>query len=143
MAQPAGSTNGGIIGVKNNTSFGKDTLTAVTATGTHTTQPGTRLIDAVTVGGGSGGGNNTGGGAGGGEVLTQSCLPVGGPFAVTVGGAGAGASSTGTPGVCGTATSIPGIPSSSPAAFGVKGLGQAGTTYSGGASGSGNAGGIG
>ena len=40
-------------------------------------------------------------------------------------------------------TSIPGIPSSSPATFGVKGLGQSGTTFSGGASGSGNAGGIG
>ena len=140
MASPS---NGGIIGKVNNSSFGKCTLTAVTATGTHSIQPGTRQVDAVVVGGGSGGGNNTGGGAGGGQVLTQSSLGVSSPFAVTVGGAGAGASSAGTPGVDGTATSIPGIPSSTPAAFGVKGLGQGATTYSGGASGSGNAGGIG
>ena len=139
----SGSANGGVIGKVNNSSFGKNTQTVKTSSGTLTTQPGTRLIDAVTVGGGAGGGNNTGGGGGAGQVLTQSSLPISGPIAITIGGGGAGSSSPGSPGVDGTATSIPGIPSSSPAAFGVKGLGQAGTTFSGGASGSGNAGGIG
>jgi hypothetical protein len=39
-----GSPNGGIIGVINPTSFGKDTVTTVTTGSTTlTTQPGTRL----------------------------------------------------------------------------------------------------
>ena len=62
------ATNGGIIGKSNNASFGKSVQTVVTATGTHTSQAGTRSIDAVIVGAGSGGGNNTGGGGGGGQV---------------------------------------------------------------------------
>jgi hypothetical protein len=47
-----GSPNGGIIGVINPTSFGKDTVTSVTASGPLTTQPGTRVVLAVVAGGG-------------------------------------------------------------------------------------------
>jgi hypothetical protein len=42
-----GSPNGGIIGVINPTSFGKDTVTSKTSSGTLTTQPGTRLVQCI------------------------------------------------------------------------------------------------
>jgi hypothetical protein len=51
-------TNGGIIGKRNITSFGKDTVTTKTSTGNLiTTQPGTRLVKALVVAGGGGGGS--------------------------------------------------------------------------------------
>jgi hypothetical protein len=55
-----GSPNGGIIGVINPTSFGKDTVTSKTSSGDLTTQPGTRLVDALIVAGGGGGGKGEG-----------------------------------------------------------------------------------
>jgi hypothetical protein len=51
-----GSPNGGIIGVINPTSFGKDTVTSKTSSGDLTTQPGTRVVNALVVAGGGGGG---------------------------------------------------------------------------------------
>ena len=62
-------SNGGIIGKVNKASFGKCTTTTITATGTHTTQPGTRLVDGLLVAGGGGGGSAFGGGGGGGGYL--------------------------------------------------------------------------
>ena len=50
-----GSPNGGIVGVINPTSFGKCTVTSQTASGTLTTQPGTRIVDYLVVAGGGGG----------------------------------------------------------------------------------------
>ena len=53
----SGSANGGVIGAVNNTSFGKCRVTSQTSTGNITTQPGTRVVDALIIaGGGSGGG---------------------------------------------------------------------------------------
>ena len=51
----SGSANGGILGVTNNTSFGKNTVTEKTSSSTVTIQPGTRLIDATIVAGGGSG----------------------------------------------------------------------------------------
>jgi hypothetical protein len=42
-----GSPNGGIIGVINPSSFGKDTQTVTTTSGNLTTQPGTQLVDVL------------------------------------------------------------------------------------------------
>ena len=102
MAQPAGSTNGGIIGVSNKTSFGKNKVTSGTASGpaTLTTQAGTRFIDALVVAGGGGGGNTAGGSAGGGGAggyRTFSNLSTCGstPYAYGV-GAGGAANTSGT-----------------------------------------------
>ena len=55
--------NGGIIGVSNKTSFGKDTITSTTCPGsaTLTTQPGTRVIQSLVIAGGGGGGFDDGG----------------------------------------------------------------------------------
>ena len=66
MASPAGSANGGIIGKKNNASYGKSVQTATTCTGstTLTTQPGTRLVNYAVVAGGGGAYSRGGGGAG-------------------------------------------------------------------------------
>jgi hypothetical protein len=50
-----GSPNGGIIGVINPTSFGKDTVTSKTSSGDLTTQPGTRVSSNIIVAGGGGG----------------------------------------------------------------------------------------
>jgi hypothetical protein len=54
-----GSPNGGIIGVINPTSFGKDTQTIATSSTTLTTQPGTRVVATAVVAGGGGGGGAT------------------------------------------------------------------------------------
>ena len=69
-----GSSNGGIIGTSNKTSFGKDKLSVLTSSSPSavTTQPGTRFINYAVVAGGGGGGtgkaspgsNGGGGGAG-------------------------------------------------------------------------------
>ena len=61
--------NGGIIGPKIAVSFGGDTVTSMTSSGTVTIRTGTTLIDAlILAGGGSGGAGTTGslGGGGGG-----------------------------------------------------------------------------
>ena len=84
-------SNGGIIGRANKTSFGKNRVTATTATGNFTTQPGTTIINATVVAGGGGGGSvaagNIGGGGGGaGGVIQHTCLTVCGGvgYSVTV-----------------------------------------------------------
>ena len=49
----SGSLNGGVIGVNNKTSFGKNTVTIKTSgSSTITTQSGTRVANVVVVGGG-------------------------------------------------------------------------------------------
>ena len=74
-----GSSNGGIIGTSNKTSFGKDKLSVLTSSSPSavTTQPGTRFINYAVVAGGGGGGGGLGsgpsptfaGGAGGAGVV--------------------------------------------------------------------------
>ena len=82
--------NGGIIGKTNKTSFGKCKVTTVTATGCHTTQPGTQLVKAFVVGGGGSGSSDRGGGGGAGGVRTIDNIPVGAGAGVpvVVGGGG-------------------------------------------------------
>jgi len=87
--------NGGIIGTTNQTSFGNCTVTSKTSSGTLTTQPGTRVVQAITVAGGGGGGamnpTSGGGGAGGAggyrDVETNVCGAT--PYSITVGAGGA------------------------------------------------------
>ena len=62
--------NGGIIGPTNTTSFGKNKVTEKTTSGTFTTQPGTRVLDALVIAGGGGGGASGGGGGAGGYRTT-------------------------------------------------------------------------
>ena len=83
-------TNGGIIGKRNVASFGKCKQTTITSSGTHTTNPGTRIVHALLVAGGGGGASDNGGGGGGGGYLCSPSITVPGPFSVTVGGGGAG-----------------------------------------------------
>ena len=54
-------TNGGIIGKRNISSFGKNTQTTRTSStpSAVTTQPGTRLVKALVVAGGAGGGGGS------------------------------------------------------------------------------------
>jgi hypothetical protein len=59
-----GSPNGGIIGVVNQASFGKCTVTTKTSSSPLTTQPGTRTVQTLVVAGGGGGATNIGGGVG-------------------------------------------------------------------------------
>ena len=131
-----GSPNGGIIGVVNPTSFGKNTITTGTSGSTSvTTQPGTRLIDYLVVAGGGAGGGATlssvggaGGGAGGYRAsgfgpacLQGSTLNVCGatsyPIVVGAGGTGVSACRGGN-----------GSPSSfaSPSSFGITSTGGGG-----------------
>ena len=71
MASPSGSQNGGILGVSNKTSFGKCTVTSVTATGCSTLQPGTAIVKAAIISGGGGGGGDRAAGGGAGGLLNQ------------------------------------------------------------------------
>ena len=48
-------TNGGIIGKRNVTSFGKCTVTSKTSSSSITTQSATRVVNVAIVGGGAGG----------------------------------------------------------------------------------------
>ena len=95
--------NGGIIGPINITSRGKNTQTVKTSTGTITTQPGTRLVDALVVAGGGSGARIAGGGGAGGALLSQS-NPVDGnaPYPVTIGAGGAAKTSDNVAGNCGS-----------------------------------------
>ena len=95
----SGSANGGVIGVSNKSSFGKCTVTSITSTGCHTTQPGTQLLSAEIVAGGGSGGNYptpgpATGGVGGGGAGGGGCSPYTAASAGTVntGGGGGGAS---------------------------------------------------
>ena len=47
MASPSASSNGGIIGKTNKTSFGKCSVTTQTGTGAITTKSGTRVIKTL------------------------------------------------------------------------------------------------
>ena len=87
----SGSTNGGVIGKTNKTSFGKCTQTVITSDGCHTTQPGTGLVNALLVGGGAGGGNNQGGGGGAGGAEIFNCVSVTGntAYPIDIGAGGA------------------------------------------------------
>ena len=62
-------SNGGIIGKSNKTSFGKNKITAVNATGCFTSQPGTTAIKTLVIAGGGAGSFDKGGGAGAGGLL--------------------------------------------------------------------------
>ena len=78
-------TNGGIIGKRNVTSFGKNIITDITSTGCHALQTGTRIVKTVLVGGGGGGGINAGGGGGGGGlILSPSSVSVCGNVAYPI-----------------------------------------------------------
>ena len=97
-------TNGGIIGKRNVTSFGKDTVHNKTSSGTITTQPATTLANILVVaGGGGGGGINPSGvaaaGAGaGGARLKQISICGNTPYSVVVGGGGNGGAASNIPG---------------------------------------------
>ena len=81
-----GSSNGGIIGKSNKASFGKCSVTAVTATGNYTAPSNVAKVDVAVISGGGGGGQvgspgpaagtGRGGGGGGGGLLTFSNIPV-------------------------------------------------------------------
>ena len=87
MASPSASTNGGIIGVTNNASFGKGVITYKTADGSVTTQPGTRAATMLLIAGGGAGSSERGGGGGAGGLREMS-IPVCGdtPYAAVIGG---------------------------------------------------------
>ena len=94
-----GSLNGGIIGKSNKSSFGKDKITAVNATGTFTTQPGTQVVATMLAGGGGGSlgvRNMSGAGGGGGGVVlhpgTNVCRATSYPVVIGAGGTGGPAS---------------------------------------------------
>ena len=121
----SGSANGGVIGKTNKTSFGKNTQTVKTSSGSVTTQSGTRVVQSLIVaGGGASGGGSGGGGAGG---LRNIEVPNSGNSALTI-VVGAGGSSS----PCGP---YPGMTSGTPGA--VSSVASCGTTYS--ASGGGGA----
>ena len=83
-------TNGGIIGKRNITSFGKDTVTATTSTGCLTLQSGTRLVKAAVVAGGGGGGKERSGGGGAGGLRNLSGdFNASGSVPITIGAGGA------------------------------------------------------
>ena len=85
----SGSSNGGVIGKKNPSSFGKNTITSKTSTGNVCLQSGTRIVQTVIVAGGAGGGRDGGGGGGAGGLRN---LEVNAKCSVTatVGGGGSG-----------------------------------------------------
>ena len=91
--------NGGIIGPVNLSSYGKCTVTNKTSTGTVTTQPGTRVVQALIIAGGGAGGSASGssdqgggGGGAGGYLCTEVNVNGNSPYTATV-GAGAAESS--------------------------------------------------
>jgi len=96
--------NGGIIGPINVTSKGGNKVTSKTSgSSTITTQPGTRLIDALVVAGGGGGGYGLAGagGAGGYRSFLSQNVCGNTPYAAVVGAGGAkgGACANGSAGV--------------------------------------------
>ena len=128
--------NGGIIGPVNTITPGgpgtAETITRVTASGSHTMQPTTSKATITMVSGGAGGGSapaEAGAGGGAGGVLKQQCITVSGGVAypITIGGGGAGFSGAGNNGGCGVATSMPTIPGTTAAAVG--GYGASGHPY--------------
>ena len=89
----SGSLNGGIIGKKNVTSFGKDKVTTKTSSGCLTTQSSTRVVQASIVAGGGGGAAGCGGGGGGGAggfICKEINVCGSTTYPITVGAGGAG-----------------------------------------------------
>ena len=91
MASPSNSSqNGGILGVSNKTSFGRCTVTCVTATGTVTTQPGTGVVQVINIAGGASGSGPSGGGGGAGGFVDEQINVCGNsPYTATIGAGGA------------------------------------------------------
>ena len=89
-----GSSNGGVIGKTNKTSFGKCTVTSITSTGTITTQPGTGVVETLIIAGGGGGNKARGGGGGAGGMIRCTTANVCGatPYPIVIGGGGTGQS---------------------------------------------------
>lgn len=88
--------NGGVIGVKNQSSAGLQGQTIFTSSSPSClsiiTNPNTRTINTVIAAGGGGGGKGDGGGGGAGGVIFQ-CISVGGAETLgqaSIGGGGAG-----------------------------------------------------
>tara|TARA_R110000851_G_scaffold159654_1_gene302923 strand:+ start:192 stop:1973 length:1782 start_codon:yes stop_codon:yes gene_type:complete len=104
--------NGGLIGKRNITSFGKNTQTVHTSSGTKTFQPATRSIKTLIVAGGASGGSDQGGGGGAGGLriidsinLTTNSAPI------TIGAGGtakASGNNSSVVGICGTILSTGG-----------------------------------
>ena len=96
----SGSANGGVLGVSNKTSFGKNTVTAKTSStpSAVTTQPGTRFINTLVVAGGGAAGMDNSGGGGAGGVLQTNCVPVSGCQALGAVVIGGGAATNPAPG---------------------------------------------
>ena len=134
-----GSSNGGVIGKTNKSSFGKCTVSTKTSTGNLTLQPGTREISTTIVSGG-GGGSFNGGGGGAGGMKTVENLPVSGPTVpITIGGGGAGGT------VCSPRNACAGSPSNIVTSCGTQSTSGGGiggcSTAPGGSGGSGGGGG--
>ena len=109
MASPSNSSqNGGILGVNNKTSFGKCTVTSVTATGCLTLQPGTGIVKAAIISGGGGGGKDRAAGGGAGGLLNQqiNLASTGGSVPIVVGAGGAGAGPPTAPGSDGAVSTL-------------------------------------
>jgi len=87
-------TNGGLIGKRNVTSFGKCVVTVVTSTSTSPVSPSTKQVNVLAVAGGGGGGQGApaGGGGGAGGVVQQDITVCGSAAVVIGGGASSGAS---------------------------------------------------
>ena len=122
----SGSANGGIIGKTNHSSFGKDTQTVKTSSGTVTLQSGTRIVQTLLVGGGGSGslgassGNQSAGGGGGGG-LRNLTIDANGTVPITIGGGGASKGPSEGFGVNGSNTSIVGCGTTYTAAGGGSG----------------------
>ena len=130
----SGSSNGGVIGVSNKSSFGKCTQTVKTSSGDITLQPGTRVVKSLIVAGGGGGGTSYGSGGGAGgvrniEINASSSIPV------TIGGGGAGGQATNQAGANGVNTSLVACGTTYLATGGGVGRGPANTAGAGGSGG--------
>ena len=67
-------SNGGIIGKSNKTSFGKNRVTTVTASGDYTTPSSVTKINTALVAGGGGGGYDLAAGGGAGGLLNDGSI---------------------------------------------------------------------
>ena len=85
-------SNGGITGVRNQTSGGGNTVTTIKTSGKFRVQTGTNEVDVLVVAGGGGGGkdNGGGGGAGGFQSFTNQKVQPGSDINVTIGAGGVG-----------------------------------------------------
>ena len=133
-------SNGGIIGKKNPTSFGKCKQTVHTSSGTKTFQPGTRAVKALIVAGGASGGSDQGGGGGAGGLRIIDSINLStnsAPITIGAGGTAKGSgNNSNVVGLCGTVLSTGGGAQGTPGGSGggaygnpgpVKGCGNAGS----------------